>query len=239
MLKKCAKCGVEKSEDAFSQKSNIKSACIDCNRLVVADLNKKYREKNKAALNEKKKEYVKNNKELVKQRQQDWHKKNSALNKKKRQEKYKDNKESVLQDRKEYYENNKELIKARDKRYAKTAAGIKVRKSAITKYYDTKPEKKEEYGVRHFITFVIKPKILFRDEYTCQLCGDKDGNFHCHHIIPVSIAPDKIEDPTNLITLCQSCHSKAHNGDWQKINLTIQGLLQENKNLQKEILWEK
>lgn len=78
-----------------------------------------------------------------------------------------------------------------------------------------------------------------RDGYTCQLCGDKDKEFHCHHIIPVSIAPDKIEDPTNLITLCQSCHNKAHDGDWQKINLTIQGLLQENKNLQKEIQWEK
>ena len=51
MLKKCSKCGIEKTEDNYSSKNNIKSACIDCNKLAVADLNKKYREKNKENYN--------------------------------------------------------------------------------------------------------------------------------------------------------------------------------------------
>lgn len=236
MTRKCRTCGNEKNEQEFHVKN--KQLCIICFKVDASTRHKIYRETHKKELYEKKKLYLEKNKEKTNEYQKKYREDNKEINAQQRKLYYKRNKEKILQERKIYYTNNKDTVRERVKTYAKTDKGIEVRKSAIKKYYDSKPEKKEEYGIRHFITFVIKPKILFRDEYTCQLCNCKDAEFHCHHIIPASIAPDKIEDTTNLITLCQDCHTKAHMGDWQKIDLEIQKLLLENKTLQKELQWE-
>jgi len=55
--------------------------------------------------------------------------------------------------------------------------------------------------------------ILKRDNYTCQLCGDRNykgrgsrARLEVDHIEPVCFAPDKILDPENARTLCVSCH---------------------------------
>ena len=51
---------------------------------------------------------------------------------------------------------------------------------------------------------------LNRDNYTCQCCKIKKGTLHVHHIIYRSNGgSDKME---NLITLCEDCHKKLHNG---------------------------
>lgn len=57
--------------------------------------------------------------------------------------------------------------------------------------------------------------ILNRDGYTCQICGKKHTRLEVHHIIFRS--QGGADDESNLITLCEDCHSDIHNG---KIALT-------------------
>lgn len=57
-------------------------------------------------------------------------------------------------------------------------------------------------------TKTLKIAIRERDKYTCQVCGEKQGDraFHVHHI-------DYNKEncnPNNLITLCMSCHMKTN-----------------------------
>jgi hypothetical protein len=53
-------------------------------------------------------------------------------------------------------------------------------------------------------------EILERDEFTCQLCGDKESTLHVHHWYY-----EKGKDPWEypdmaLITLCEDCHKERH-----------------------------
>lgn len=57
--------------------------------------------------------------------------------------------------------------------------------------------------------------ILHRDNYTCQICGKKHTRLEVHHIVFRS--QGGTNDESNLITLCEDCHSGIHNG---KIALT-------------------
>lgn len=53
--------------------------------------------------------------------------------------------------------------------------------------------------------------VLNRDNYTCQCCKTKKGTLHVHHIVYRSNGgSDKMD---NLITLCENCHRKLHNGE--------------------------
>ena len=67
-------------------------------------------------------------------------------------------------------------------------------------------------------------RILYRDNFTCQDCGEFKAmkNEHCvyipidnglevHHIKPVSEGGG--DEPENLITLCHDCHMKRHHGE--------------------------
>jgi hypothetical protein len=110
--------------------------------------------------------------------------------------------------------------KQQDKAYASTPAGKEVRKRAQKTYFELHQDIAELRAIRTYITFVIKPEILKRDNYSCQLCHT-DRNLICHHIIPVNIDPEQILNRSNLITLCEDCHSKAHNGSWHDINTEI------------------
>lgn len=53
---------------------------------------------------------------------------------------------------------------------------------------------------------------------TCEACGARETLLHrleVHHIIPVSVAPDRAGDPNNMITLCRPCHiALGHCGDY-------------------------
>ena len=53
--------------------------------------------------------------------------------------------------------------------------------------------------------------VLHRDNYTCQCCGKKNIRLEVHHIIYRSNGGT--DDENNLITLCENCHSKVHDGD--------------------------
>ncbi|WP_292485411.1 RNA-guided endonuclease IscB [Methanohalobium sp.] len=60
----------------------------------------------------------------------------------------------------------------------------------------------------------IRTYVLHRDDYTCQKCKNKskDPKLECHHIIFRS--KGGTDRPDNLITLCETCHSKLHKGEF-------------------------
>ena len=47
-------------------------------------------------------------------------------------------------------------------------------------------------------------------DYLCgewpAVCGDRGGQLHAHHILPVYAHPEKAYDLNNLITVCEDCH---------------------------------
>lgn len=59
-------------------------------------------------------------------------------------------------------------------------------------------------------------RCLYRDNYTCQICGVKVGHMentavedaHTHHKKPRSLGGDDVVE--NLVTLCRSCHEEHH-----------------------------
>lgn len=67
-----------------------------------------------------------------------------------------------------------------------------------------------------------KSEILMRDNFTCQLCGDKKTTLHVHHKyytdgkLPWEYRSDA------LVTLCENCHSWVHrNCPTDEIDLKI------------------
>ena len=57
----------------------------------------------------------------------------------------------------------------------------------------------------------------------CVACG-QSGNLHQHHLVPRSIGGG--DDETNLLTLCGSCHAKAHSvqAEWRHSELIRKGM---------------
>lgn len=63
----------------------------------------------------------------------------------------------------------------------------------------------------------LKSKIRFRDNFTCRFCGKREGEkvLDVHHV-----DFDKTNNhPSNLITLCRSCHGKTgtNRGYWTEL----------------------
>ena len=58
----------------------------------------------------------------------------------------------------------------------------------------------------------VREYVLFRDEHKCQCCKgkSKDSILNVHHIESRKTGGNA---PNNLITLCETCHKKYHNGD--------------------------
>ena len=70
-------------------------------------------------------------------------------------------------------------------------------------------QKGEMYG-----HYNVRQYVLWRDDYTCQCCGahatkKKEVRLHVHHLESRKVGGDA---PSNLITLCDSCHEKLHKG---------------------------
>lgn len=52
--------------------------------------------------------------------------------------------------------------------------------------------------------------IFERDDYTCQVCGQRGVKLNAHHKKPYAYFPDLRYSIDNGITLCISCHQKVH-----------------------------
>ena len=60
-----------------------------------------------------------------------------------------------------------------------------------------------------YIEFI--KKVLARDNYTCQLCGNPyDNNIEVHHLNGYNWCKNGRTDETNAITLCKNCHKNFH-----------------------------
>lgn len=96
-------------------------------------------------------------------------------------------------------------------------AGVKLKQEAdryrMKQYNQGRKDSKEtEFYNKHWSP--TKTKALTRDNYMCQECK-KNGkyitdNLEVHHIVPIKENFDLALDLGNLITLCRSCHKKAH-----------------------------
>lgn len=69
----------------------------------------------------------------------------------------------------------------------------------------------------------VRKRILSRDQYRCQCCGAENLRLNVHHKIYISgKKPWEVPDDV-LVSLCDSCHSKAHE------NRTIGSFFRGNK----------
>ena len=50
----------------------------------------------------------------------------------------------------------------------------------------------------------IRERILIRDGYCCQRCGETEGKLHIDHIVPKRLGGSDLEE--NLQVLCQNCN---------------------------------
>lgn len=55
----------------------------------------------------------------------------------------------------------------------------------------------------------MRLKIMERDGFACQSCGDKSSSLNVHHCVPYKKGADPWDyDLWDLTTLCEKCHNK-------------------------------
>src|SRR5207245_3768794 len=65
----------------------------------------------------------------------------------------------------------------------------------------------------------LRIACLMRDHYTCQQCGKQNTRLEAHHLIFRKHGGKNTL--ANLLTLCETCHHKLHEG---KITLNVTGM---------------
>lgn len=68
-----------------------------------------------------------------------------------------------------------------------------------------------EYQISDYEGRNFRAKVLWRDRYKCQHCGNSD-NLRAHHIVPR--IQGGTDTPRNGLTLCEDCHNDLHLGIW-------------------------
>jgi 5-methylcytosine-specific restriction endonuclease McrA len=83
-------------------------------------------------------------------------------------------------------------------------------KRQLRKYYKAKGRKtpRKKHSLWRYKNWT--KKILSRDNFTCQDCGQHGGNLQAHHIKSWSEFPKMRYWLSNGITYCPKCHWKRH-----------------------------
>ena len=214
-MKTCSSCKIKKSLIEFnknkSQPDGHHNQCKLCRatysrqdyqarKEIYQKRGKTWRSINKEKISIKSRIWKTNNRELVNKQARDWRANNvdkarASVNK--------------------YQQNNKDVAKTYR---IKNADHIKETRAI---YLSKHPEQLVANSVALTVSVSLKPAILKRDNYKCQLCENKH-NLIIHHIIPKAKDLTLVMEQSNLITLCKSCHKdKAHNGNFRLLNETI------------------
>ena len=115
---------------------------------------------------------------------------------------------------------------------------VKCSKSYARQFYviDGQVLQKEK---RSSLSKKIKDSILKRDNNSCVACGCSEL-LEIHHIMPIMGSSIKeLNDSSNLVTLCNSCHYLAHSGNYYK-GLSyedIEDFWKWTKNTEKTKIW--
>ncbi len=56
----------------------------------------------------------------------------------------------------------------------------------------------------------IAPQVHEKFDYVCQKCGERGGELHAHHLVPVFADVTKSYEFDNLVSLCKDCHNFIH-----------------------------
>ena len=69
--------------------------------------------------------------------------------------------------------------------------------------------------------WTVVRKEYLKENNSCCACDKKD-KLEVHHIEPYHVNPNRELDPSNLITLCKSCHfTIGHLMDWTSWNIDV------------------
>lgn len=55
-----------------------------------------------------------------------------------------------------------------------------------------------------------RTNIFIKDDFVCQICGERGHHLNAHHIYPMNAYPDDYLDESNGMTLCVHCHDYVH-----------------------------
>ncbi len=69
--------------------------------------------------------------------------------------------------------------------------------------------------IRHSFEYTQWRKSIFkRDNYTCQMCGERGVRIEAHHILSFESFPKWRFDKKNGKTLCKICHQSIREKEW-------------------------
>lgn len=106
---------------------------------------------------------------------------------------------------------NSRIIKDDGKTYCQSCAA-KIANSGTNNYqWDySKTQEERELGRTYPEYKVFIKKVLARDHYTCQCCGQYSGDIEVHHLNSYNWYIEGRTDETNGIVLCKTCHKNFH-----------------------------
>ena len=193
-MKKCTKCGVEKTLDSF----NKQKACKDGLQYMCKDCKKVYKEANKEEIAAKDKSYYEANKERILAKTKIWRGANKEKVEATRKAYYEANKEELLAYNKAYYEANKEELLANSKAYYEANKEPEKCRESSRRRRAAKRAVCENY-TKEDEAFT---KNLF--DHACFNCGSTE-NLEVDHYRPLS--KGNALTLTNAIILCKYCNS--------------------------------
>jgi thymidylate synthase (FAD) len=54
------------------------------------------------------------------------------------------------------------------------------------------------------------PQVHEKFDYICQSCGERGGELHAHHLVPVFADESLAYEFENLVSVCKDCHERIH-----------------------------
>lgn len=63
-------------------------------------------------------------------------------------------------------------------------------------------------GIEKFLVETWRRQVFERDDYTCQICGERGGKLNADHVRPARLFPELIVELSNGRTLCEACHKE-------------------------------